>query len=124
MIRRPPRSTRTDTLFPYTTLFRSGPDISLGAGEAEHLDGAGVAPQGLGQRSQLRLHLGAELSRVDLEQEAGVPDAADTEAGGLQAGRRGVHLVAGHLVGGHRSSGSRTRRGHAWGNFWGGRRGE
>src|SRR3546814_2444104 len=31
MIRRPPRSTRTDTLFPYTTLFRSlpsrGPDI-------------------------------------------------------------------------------------------------
>src|SRR3546814_4490447 len=26
MIRRPPRSTRTDTLFPYTTLFRSGHD--------------------------------------------------------------------------------------------------
>src|SRR3546814_14023975 len=26
MIRRPPRSTRTDTLFPYTTLFRSTPD--------------------------------------------------------------------------------------------------
>src|SRR3546814_18990988 len=26
MIRRPPRSTRTDTLFPYTTLFRSDPD--------------------------------------------------------------------------------------------------
>src|SRR3546814_2350645 len=26
MIRRPPRSTRTDTLFPYTTLFRSGSD--------------------------------------------------------------------------------------------------
>src|SRR3546814_7166755 len=35
MIRRPPRSTRTDTLFPYTTLFRScstaprGPAISM-----------------------------------------------------------------------------------------------
>src|SRR3546814_7325437 len=27
MIRRPPRSTRTDTLFPYTTLFRSGRDV-------------------------------------------------------------------------------------------------
>src|SRR3546814_16272171 len=28
MIRRPPRSTRTDTLFPYTTLFRSpGPSL-------------------------------------------------------------------------------------------------
>src|SRR3546814_14142243 len=28
MIRRPPRSTRTDTLFPYTTLFRSLPAIN------------------------------------------------------------------------------------------------
>src|SRR3546814_1502283 len=27
MLRRPPRSTRTDTLFPYTTLVRSGPEI-------------------------------------------------------------------------------------------------
>src|SRR3546814_5850152 len=27
MIRRPPRSTRTDTLFPYTTLFRSRPIV-------------------------------------------------------------------------------------------------
>src|SRR3546814_15130295 len=27
MIRRPPRSTRTDTLFPYTTLFRSYVDV-------------------------------------------------------------------------------------------------
>src|SRR3546814_7226087 len=31
MIRRPPRSTRTDTLFPYTTLFRS-----TGAGAVRH----------------------------------------------------------------------------------------
>src|SRR6056297_1234895 len=30
MIRRPPRSTRTDTLFPYTTLFRSACDPSGG----------------------------------------------------------------------------------------------
>src|SRR3546814_2844467 len=29
MIRRPPRSTRTDTLFPYTTLFRSGREHAL-----------------------------------------------------------------------------------------------
>src|SRR3546814_2084422 len=29
MIRRPPRSTRTDTLFPYTTLFRSTFDSTL-----------------------------------------------------------------------------------------------
>src|SRR3546814_8032141 len=31
MIRRPPRSTRTDTLFPYTTLFRSLCQPGLGA---------------------------------------------------------------------------------------------
>src|SRR3546814_5515777 len=30
MIRRPPRSTRTDTLFPYTTLFRSHAWLSVG----------------------------------------------------------------------------------------------
>src|SRR3546814_1636672 len=46
MIRRPPRSTRTDTLFPYTTLFRSvcpqfgenpfGIDQCLGAAERNH----------------------------------------------------------------------------------------
>src|SRR3546814_2205662 len=32
MIRRPPRSTRTDTLFPYTTLFRS---IPAGGGQTQ-----------------------------------------------------------------------------------------
>src|SRR3546814_15350706 len=31
MIRRPPRSTRTDTLFPYTTLFRSRLQLSADA---------------------------------------------------------------------------------------------
>src|SRR3546814_9443326 len=35
MIRRPPRSTRTDTLFPYTTLFRSRCDQRA---EVEHVD--------------------------------------------------------------------------------------
>src|SRR3546814_11751379 len=41
MIRRPPRSTRTDTLFPYTTLFRSSL-ILVGeeaAGQAEEEEG-------------------------------------------------------------------------------------
>src|SRR3546814_3094255 len=41
MIRRPPRSTRTDTLFPYTTLFRSTggePVAEQGAG-GEHMIG-------------------------------------------------------------------------------------
>src|SRR3546814_4022455 len=33
MIRRPPRSTRTDTLFPYTTLFRSPEPFGLAGGQ-------------------------------------------------------------------------------------------
>src|SRR3546814_2888371 len=39
MIRRPPRSTRTDTLFPYTTLFRSVDPIApcREAVEAQHI---------------------------------------------------------------------------------------
>src|SRR3546814_11862051 len=32
MVRRPPRSTRTDTLFPYTTLFRSVPRTAFPGG--------------------------------------------------------------------------------------------
>src|SRR3546814_17323760 len=35
MIRLPPRSTRTDTLFPYTTLFRSGSGRSENGGFRE-----------------------------------------------------------------------------------------
>src|SRR3546814_12491162 len=38
MIRRPPRSTRTDTLFPYTTLFRS-----VGVGARVRVHGVGQA---------------------------------------------------------------------------------
>src|SRR3546814_14742892 len=34
MRRRPPRSTRTDTLFPYTTLFRSRPEVGAARGAA------------------------------------------------------------------------------------------
>src|SRR3546814_19958523 len=44
MIRRPPRSTRTDTLFPYTTLFRSG-HVALAVQAVRRLaaDDAGIA---------------------------------------------------------------------------------
>src|SRR3546814_20675115 len=43
MIRRPPRSTRTDTLFPYTTLFRASDALrGPGAGDAGRIDGAGA----------------------------------------------------------------------------------
>src|SRR3546814_9905343 len=45
MIRRPPRSTRTDTLFPYTTLFRAGDrpaDRHRGHGDLEDRGGRQV----------------------------------------------------------------------------------
>src|SRR3546814_3112142 len=53
MIRRPPRSTRTDTLFPYTTLFRS-PGARGRRAELARLEGQGPgdrwrARQGLDQ---------------------------------------------------------------------------
>src|SRR3546814_3249532 len=50
MIRRPPRSTRTDTLFPYTTLFRSQKPWTLGS-EAEGDDESwGSAAKSSGRR--------------------------------------------------------------------------
>src|SRR3546814_5025193 len=45
MIRRPPRSTRTDTLFPYTTLFRSAM-VTLG-GDGTLRFSAHLAAQGV-----------------------------------------------------------------------------
>src|SRR3546814_4710349 len=50
MIRRPPRSTRTDTLFPYTTLFRICPWIRLGRQEISCL-----APDQLAQEKRKML---------------------------------------------------------------------
>src|SRR3546814_9993039 len=48
MIRRPPRSTRTDTLFPYTTLFRSKPTVrkarSSGDGDQTSAESSTIAP--------------------------------------------------------------------------------
>src|SRR3546814_9148725 len=52
MIRRPPRSTRTDTLFPYTTLFRSPRDPSQ-TGRVVH-DVEGDHRQKAGEKHHLR----------------------------------------------------------------------
>src|SRR3546814_8873351 len=45
MIRRPPRSTRTDTLFPYTTLFRS-PRLGIGLVLLADMDAIGAELDG------------------------------------------------------------------------------
>src|SRR3546814_17963942 len=70
MIRRPPRSTRTDTLFPYTTLCRSDRDdgrvreAARGFGFAEEAllhAGEFVRLEFLGQRHRLDRNLAADL---------------------------------------------------------------
>src|SRR3546814_17690778 len=72
MIRRPPRSTRTDTLFPYTTLFRSGLEVGELA-VAQHRD----------------LRTG-DLARPEVGALEVLGDPA--QARGVQTGGVGVHL--------------------------------
>src|SRR3546814_4973875 len=56
MIRRPPRSTRTDTLFPYTTLFRSRAQEGDVAGRADRGTHRTGRTAGLrGRRAEVRL---------------------------------------------------------------------
>src|SRR3546814_6643933 len=57
MIRRPPRSTRTDTLFPYTTLFRSV--VRLGGFATPHHRGSAWGDLGLGFVDQVVRDLAA-----------------------------------------------------------------
>src|SRR3546814_10965913 len=87
MIRRPPRSTRTDTLFPYTTLFRSAgiemrvrvdrivpaPDVGVILFErARSAADAGVAEQDAHRPevARLRARGGPALFAGDVELEA------------------------------------------------------
>src|SRR3546814_9494125 len=103
MIRRPPRSTRTDTLFPYTTLFRSdtvevaGP-VGPGAGriaargvEAEGDDEMGrIVSLDAGERHSQRI---AVLLRRDALRQRDVhvvAGALATPALGAEAGEVGV----------------------------------
>src|SRR3546814_5841306 len=51
MIRRPPRSTRTDTLFPYTTLFRSGSTKIVPASAPRKKPKRSARPHALGSAS-------------------------------------------------------------------------
>src|SRR3546814_6985516 len=57
MIRRPPRSTRTDTLFPYTTLFRS----AVGVGEGRDVEGGEDVSIAVAYRHRQRSQAGLEF---------------------------------------------------------------
>src|SRR3546814_15049288 len=65
-IRRPPRSTRTDTLFPYTTLFRSASSANgsikvASAGEGQSIGKSSSTP--IGRPVRLAPHLEDQRAR-------------------------------------------------------------
>src|SRR3546814_2120398 len=92
MIRRPPRSTRTDTLFPYTTLFRS---LDEGLEDLFHLFGLHAAPavddlqaEALVVDVETHAHRGdrrRELHRIghEVEEDLAQPPRLSDEAGGV-----------------------------------------
>src|SRR3546814_695381 len=94
MIRRPPRSTRTDTLFPYTTLFRSElVRLALGEGvERHHLDLVGHAPLDLGPRHAILLEAeGDVLLDVHVREER---VGLEHHVHGPLVGRHAGHVLA------------------------------
>src|SRR3546814_16138229 len=95
MIRRPPRSTRTDTLFPYTTLFRS---IELAAartaavrriGDLDMRRAGQLALEALddvavGDLGMVEVELQAQVRRADLADDAlGLVIVVQVEAGNI-----------------------------------------
>src|SRR3546814_7147542 len=76
MIRRPPRSTRTDTLFPYTTLFRSRDhdDIAARRKRRAIVDRIGDAAGRIGAAVKIdhdrALRIGDPRWRPDVEEQA------------------------------------------------------
>src|SRR3546814_3607713 len=81
MIRRPPRSTRTDTLFPYTTLVRSAPGRQ--GADAEAAAAGAAARAGRAERAtgdQPRRH--RPLAAVDRRVRAEDRDAGRRSPGG------------------------------------------
>src|SRR3546814_7619707 len=83
MIRRPPRSTLTDTLFPYTTLFRSV--LSCWAGYAGLVGGAGRSRSG---RRHFFLRKWSSETTSPLPPSAG---ASPPPSGGVGSGRSEEH---------------------------------
>src|SRR3546814_8786364 len=67
MIRRPPRATRTDTLFPYTTLFRSigedGVDIENDAAEIEQAVTHDIADREIRVRDRRKRRVGVGVRK-------------------------------------------------------------
>src|SRR3546814_16803425 len=63
MIRRPPRSTRTDTLFPYTTLFRSFPFARISCNSVAMTSSSSQTPEAAETSARVEAILGELKSR-------------------------------------------------------------
>src|SRR3546814_20507423 len=107
MIRPPPRSTRTDTLFPYTTLFRSVDELAVGllqrrvviAGDQHPLAAGGEVRGQLSAQTWI-LHLPVQMRLAeprDQTGQRGVPD----QCGGGDLVAPVPHLARNLLGGGH-----------------------
>src|SRR3546814_3407455 len=98
MIRRPPRSTRTDTLFPYTTLFRSGDQHVAAEGQLAEAGRGAVGDDLAGRDLVAHLHqralvdAGVLVRALELQQVVdvdrllavrGLLGDADDDAGGV-----------------------------------------
>src|SRR3546814_14675263 len=78
MIRRPPRSTRTDTLFPYTTLFRSyARKLKPRAILIENVKALQSAPNLAGKRGGVVQDLKQELESIGYKVSSKVINSAD-----------------------------------------------
>src|SRR3546814_16773881 len=93
MRRRPPRSTRTDTLFPYTTLFRSQSEVGGGWVAAGHRDVVAAGDLGPEQLGQAVGEVARELRRA-----VGVPVPPRVAPGVAQAEVRREVEPAGDLA--------------------------
>src|SRR3546814_17123548 len=98
MIRRPPRSTRTDTLFPYTTLFRSSlhSDYALRILMALSATGRQMSVDEIaGQYGISRNHLAKVAQRL---QALGYVSAQRGRGGGLTLAREPDAVIVGTVV--------------------------
>src|SRR3546814_11616833 len=115
MIRRPPRSTRTDTLFPYTTLFRSsrlhGATVEALPEPADGPNDDGVVEEGVGDEDRPHRLVEVDADRAS-RSEQGQERRADHDSGQHERHRhqRGDGVTAAEL-GGDEHGGGRESEG-------------
>src|SRR3546814_18945690 len=104
MIPRPPRSTRTDTLYPYTTLFRSvrnGFDrvdhllLSIRSGEVQAGQNVFVVQGALGDPAHRRAHMRTDAA-VATEVEASFREIAALDQDRSSQDRKSTRLNSSH----------------------------